>query len=216
MTKLTKKSSTTAEKKSMTQKVIGLGFVTVEARHGFLIEVPKGSGRGDFIRISEHRNVDLSNPETVVRKTTNEQDPSLRVLIDRERWLALAPAFWEEANRRLRANGLAISKFQKNPTEPIPVHPSLGKELCVLCWAVEDAQPELIPNALLNWEALAPEERWWLYTMTVATTGQALYRCAGWRKALRAAIAEHQFVKGDGMAPKSRRELLDHVQLTIF
>ena len=144
MTKLTKKSSTTAEKKSMTQKVIGLGFVTVEARHGFLIEVPKGSGRGDFIRISEHRNVDLSNPETVVRKTTNEQDPSLRVLIDRERWLALAPAFWEEANRRLRANGLAISKFQKNPTEPIPVHPSLGKELCVLCWAVEDAQPELI------------------------------------------------------------------------
>lgn len=27
-----------------------------------------------------------------------------------------------------------------------------------------------LTNALHNWEALAPEERWWLYTMTVATT----------------------------------------------
>jgi hypothetical protein len=32
--------------------------------------------------------------------------PSLRVIINRTRWLALAPAFWEETNRRLRANGM--------------------------------------------------------------------------------------------------------------
>ncbi len=66
-------------------------------------------------------------------------DPTLRVLIDRLRWLALAPAFWEEANRRLRANGLPSAKFQKNPAKPIPVQPSLAKELCILCWAVEEA-----------------------------------------------------------------------------
>jgi hypothetical protein len=83
--------------------------------------------------------------------------PSLRVVIDRTRWLALAPAFWEEANRRLRANGLPVAKFQKNPGKPVPVHPSLGKELCILCWAVEDASPDDIPNALHNWEALAPK-----------------------------------------------------------
>jgi len=69
-------------------------------------------------------------------------DLSLRVAINRTRWLALAPAFWDEANRRLRANGLPIAKFQKNPAKPVPVHPSLGKELCILCWAVEDASPE--------------------------------------------------------------------------
>jgi hypothetical protein len=138
------------------------------------------------------------------------------VLIDRSRWLALAPEFWEEANRRLRANGLPSSKFQKNPAKPIPVHPSLGKELCILCWAVEEAQPDLIPNALLNWQNLAPEERWWLYTMTVATTGQAtLHRALGWRKALRAAIAENPFIKGEGASPRSRRELLGHSQLTL-
>ena len=51
----------------------------------------------------------------------------LRVLIDRGRWLALAPGFWEEANQRLRANGLPAAKFLKNPSKPVPVHASLGK-----------------------------------------------------------------------------------------
>ena len=72
-----------------------------------------------------------------------------------------------------------------------------------------------IPNALRNWEALDPEERWWLYTMTVATTGQAMQKGLGWRKALRAAIADNPFVKGEGLSPKARRELLGHSQLSL-
>ena len=95
------------------------------------------------------------------------------------------------------------------------MHPSLGKELCVLCWAVEDATVDDIPNALRNWEALAPEERWWLYTMTVATTGQALQKGVGWRKALRAAFADTPFVKGEGISPKARRELLGRSRLAL-
>ncbi|MHB1201367.1 MAG: DUF3780 domain-containing protein [Polaromonas sp.] len=86
---------------------------------------------------------------------------------------------------------------------------------CILCWAVEDASPDDIPNALHNWKALAPEERWWLYTMTVATTGQAMQKGIGWRKALRAALADNPFVKGDGLSPKARRELLGHSQLSL-
>jgi hypothetical protein len=85
-------------------------------------------------------------------------------------------------------------------------------ELCILCWAVKGAPPDDIPNALRNGEALAPEERWWLYTVTVATTGQALQKGLGWRKALRAAIADHPFVKGKGRSPRARRELLGHSQ----
>ena len=68
---------------------------------------------------------------------------------------------------------------------------------------------------LRNWEALALEERWWLYTMTVATTGQALQKKVGLRKALLAAIADNPFIKGVGMSPKARRELLGHSQLTL-
>jgi hypothetical protein len=198
-----------------TRKIVGLGFLPDEARHGFLVTVPKGSGGTDLICITEHRGNDLNSLGECSTDTPSPSDPALRVVIDRTRWLALAPAFWEEANRRLRANGLSIAKFPKNPSKPVPVHPSLGKELCILCWAVEDAPPDDIPNALRNWEALAPEERWWLFTMTVATTGQAMQKGLGWRKALRAAIADNPFVKGEGLSPKARRELLGHSQLSL-
>jgi len=229
------RTATPKNRNGTTRKIAGLGFLPVEARHGFLIDVPKGTGRNDWIRIAEYRNVDLTQVEScdspqdekvganseleatsvIPEGGLRNKEPNLRVLIDRTRWLALAPAFYDEANRRLRANGLPAFKFQKNPSKPVPVHPSLGKELCILCWAVEEAPPEMIPNALMNWEALAPEERWWLYTMTVATTGQAMQRGVGWRKALRAALTENPFVKGEGSSPKSRRELLGHSQLTL-
>ena len=169
-----------------------------------------------MICISEHRGDGLGElGESDSLALPALSDPSLRVLIDRLRWSALAPAFWEEANRRLRANGLPSAKFQKNPAKPVPVHPSLGKELCILCWAVEEASPDDIPNAIRNWETLAPEERWWLYTMTVATTGQAMQKGIGWRKALRAALADNPFVKGEGLSPKARRELIGHSQLSL-
>ena len=197
------------------RKVVGLGFLPEEARYGFLIDIPKGARASDIICITEHRGDDLNHLGDRTVDAPSLGDASLRVIIDRTRWLALAPAFWEEANRRLRANGLPTWKFRKNPAKPVPVHPSLGKELCILSWAVEEAPPDDIPNALRNWEALAPEERWWLYTMTVATTGQAMQKGIGWRKALRAALADHPFVKGEGLSPKARRELLGHSQLSL-
>ncbi len=198
-----------------TRRSIGLGFLPDEARHGFLIDIPKGASQNELVSITEHRGNDLDHLGARSIEPPSPTDPGLRVLIDRNRWLALAPSFWEEANRRLRANGLPSNKFLKAPAKPIPIHPSLGKELCVLCWAVEEASPDDIPNALRNWEALAPEERWWLYTMTVATTGQAMQKGLGWRKALRAALADTPFVKGEGMSPRARRELLGHSQLAL-
>lgn len=197
------------------RKTLGLGYLPKEARHGFLIQVPKGSAHDDLINIAEYWGDELNTLGERSIDPTSTNDRSLRVLIDRGRWLALAPAFWDDANRRLRANGLATCRFVKAPAKPVPVHPSLGKELCILCWAVEEASPDDIPNAIHNWEALAPEERWWLYTMTVATTGQAMQKGIGWRKALRAALADNPFVKGEGLSPKSRRQLLGHSQLTL-
>ena len=207
----------TTKTKPKAPKAQGLGFLPSEARHGFLVEIPKGTSGTDLICISEHRGHDLDHLGTraLSHEAAVPSDPALRVMIDRSRWLALAPAFWEEANHRLRANGLPVSKFQKNPAKPVPIHPSLGKELCVLCWAVEEAPVADVPNAIRNWEALAPEERWWLYTMTVATTGQAMKKGVGWRKALRAALADNPFIKGEGTPPRVRRELLGHSQLSL-
>lgn len=201
--------------RSPQRRSIGLGYLPDEARHGFLIDIPKGTGQHDVVLVSEHREVDMENRSLDRQSATDMADPDLRVAIDRSRWNELAPAFYEEANRRLRANGLPILRYVKSPAKPVPVHPSLGKELCVLCWAVEDAPVEAIPNALLQWEALAPEERWWLYTITVATTGQAQNRGAGWRRALRHALAESPFVKSVALAARQRKEMLGHAQMAI-
>jgi hypothetical protein len=68
----------------------------------------------------------------------------------------------------------------------------LGKELVLLLWSIEDADPLLIPNAVRNWLGLSPEERWWLYMMTNAATGQAISgKNKGWRKAVRFALTEN-------------------------
>ena len=50
----------------------------------------------------------------------------------------------------------------------------------------------LISTAVRNWLGLVPEERWWLYTMTNASTGHAVNgRGKGWRKAVRFALTEN-------------------------
>jgi hypothetical protein len=51
--------------------------------------------------------------------------------------------------------------------------------------------------------------------MTVASTGQAMQKDVGWRKALRAAFADNPFVNGEGMSPKALREPLGHSQLAL-
>lgn len=68
----------------------------------------------------------------------------------------------------------------------------LGKELVLLAWAIEEADPALSSNAVANWLGLVPEERWWHYTQTAAATGRATAdRNRGWRKAVRFALTEN-------------------------
>ena len=62
--------------------------------------------------------------------------------------------------------------------------------MILLLWAIEDSDPSLIPTALRNWLGFSREERWWLFTMTNATTGHADDK-RGWRKAIRYAITEN-------------------------
>src|SRR6266852_6856445 len=73
-----------------------------------------------------------------------------------------------------------------------PLSRLFGKELVLLAWAIEDADPSLISVAVKNWLGLAPEEHWWLFTITNAATGHAITgRNKGWRKAVRYALTEN-------------------------
>ena len=71
-----------------------------------------------------------------------------------------------------------------------PVQRLLGKELTLLCWAIEDSDLKVIPTAIKNWQGLKAEERWWLYTMTNASTGEANTKY-WWLTAIRYALTEN-------------------------
>ncbi|HVR37290.1 MAG TPA: DUF3780 domain-containing protein [Methylomirabilota bacterium] len=125
-----------------------------------------------------------------------KDDNKIRVLLPVSKWEAIAEQVKAEFNQRLRKHGLRSGQWGRAET---PVSRLLGKELVLLAWAIEEADPALIPTALRNWAGLAPEERWWLYTMTNAATGHAITgRGKGWRKAVRFALTENPASGGEG------------------
>jgi hypothetical protein len=115
--------------------------------------------------------------------------PQTKVEISAYKWQCVAEDVRAEFNRRLRAAGLKASAWKSGENR---LAAYLGKELVLLLWAIEDADPSRISNAMANWQGLAPEERWWLYTTINAATGHASAgRGRGWRKAIGIAFTEN-------------------------
>jgi hypothetical protein len=124
----------------------------------------------------------------LVRTSAERVDGQLVCRLDRLKWNGIADALRAEFNARLKLWGHKPGRWK---TGANVVGRTLGKELVLLAWAIEDADPALIPVAIGNWHGLAPEERWWLYTMTAAATGGHTGRGRGWRKAVRYALTEN-------------------------
>ena len=170
-------------------EVLGFGFIPERTTHAFVVHFPSSRGRESEIAITEefHWTTEIRHLE---RRETGFNDPDLKVLLPVRIWSEIAEEARSEFNRRLIRHGVCTGKWPKSGMTP--VDRNLGKELVLLCWAVEDCDPVLIPNAVRNWVGLSPEERWWLYTMTDAATGQAIGgRNRGWRKAVRFALTEN-------------------------
>jgi len=121
----------------------------------------------------------------------------VRTRLGRSKWNAIADVVRAEFNTRLRKQGKRPGKWM---TGYNPVSRVLGKELTLLAWAIEDADPALVTTAIANWQGLMAEERWWLYTMTAAASGEYVTgRSVGWRKAVRFALTENPIpVRLDG------------------
>ncbi len=165
----------------------GFGFDPAESAAHFLVHIPAGSTLP--VDISEH----LSwNPERVAESVhlgMEREDGQVRCRLARAKWNEIAETLRAEFNVRLRKTGRKPGKWKSGFNA---VSRTLGKELALLTWAIEDADPALIGTAIANWQGLQPEERWWLYTMTAAATGNCVTgRNRGWRKAVRYALTEN-------------------------
>jgi hypothetical protein len=166
---------------SGTLKTIGFGHAPDQERHHFVVAIPRAQAAE--VMIYEVFERDLIGPELIAA--------NLRCRLDRNRWLKIVDAVEEEFNHRLRAAHMRATHFKAGDN---PVARLLGKELVLLAWAIEDADPSLALNAIQNWRGLAPEERWWLYTMTAAQTAHYTKHNVGWRKAVRYALTENPVV----------------------
>ena len=116
-------------------------------------------------------------------------------------WSAIADTARREFNDRLKAAKVTAGRWH---TGTNLVDRLLGKELCVLAWAAETASDEQLPIVCSKWAALRPEERWWLFAMTVAEAGLPEDSQRGWRRALFHALSDGNRPARRAKAPTSR------------
>lgn len=169
---------------------LGFGVPATSDPHHFKVVIPR-SNTGKVL-ISEYLGMQAS---------TDEQSVIDRVFLDRPRWTAIRSEVQRAFNARLNAHGLKACAWKVGDNV---VDRLLGKELCVLAWAVEGMDLEKIPVAVRNWLALRPEERWWLFGMAAMSTGGVGDGNRGWRLALRHALGD--VAQTDLLGPVARRE----------
>jgi hypothetical protein len=154
----------------------GFGVPATSDPHHFVVRIPRGNSAP--VLISEHLGMGAGAALEQVLD---------RILLERPRWSAIRAEVQRAFNARLKEHNLATGTWKVGDN---PVDRLLGKELCVLAWAVERLEPEKIRIAVRNWLALRPEERWWLFGMTAIATGGVQDADKGWRVALRYALGD--------------------------
>tara|TARA_R110002094_G_scaffold208489_1_gene179006 strand:+ start:4041 stop:5120 length:1080 start_codon:yes stop_codon:yes gene_type:complete len=170
------KAKTSTEQATAKHPTLGFGVPASSDPHHFKVIIPKAnSGK---IEIREHLGLQAQSEELSVID---------RVILDRPCWTAIRSEVQRAFNARLKSYGLKTSSWQVGENV---VDRLLGKELCVLAWAVEGMDIDNIPVAIRNWLALQPEERWWLFGMTAMSAGGIEDRDVGWRIALRHALGD--------------------------
>lgn len=157
-------------------QTLGFGVPATSDPHHFKVIIPK-TNRGQ-VQIIEYLGLQAQSDEFAVIE---------RVALDRPRWTAIRAEVQRAFNARLKSYGLETSSWKVGENV---VDRLLGKELCVLAWAIEGMEVDNISVAVRNWLALRPEERWWLFGMTAKSTGGIEDRDVGWRIALRHALGD--------------------------
>jgi len=162
----------------MKTKYFGFGYDPTESENHFYVVIPKE--KTAEVEVYERFHWD-EGEQKITKKDV------LKLRLSRHKWSKLSNDMAAEFNARLKKEKKPTCRFLAGET---PVEKLLGKEMMVLLWGVEYNDPAGIPTAIRNWKGLQPEERWWLYTMTNASTGKINDK-RGWRMALRYALCEN-------------------------
>ena len=172
--KASKKSAKKADK--VAHATQGFGVPLTAAPHHFVAIIPRGTQQP--VQIVEDLGMHFLSDESELLD---------RVVLPRAVWTEIASPVKRMFNERLKAHKLKPGQWKvgKNRVDRL-----LGKELCVLAWAIEDLEREKVGAALRNWLALRPEERWWLFGMTASTVGGLNDKGRGWRMALKYALGD--------------------------
>lgn len=150
--------------------------------HHFRVEIPAGATAS--VTVTE--DYGLSGGEGGVPYE------EVRVVLSRQAWAGISAVAKRDFNARLKGHKLPAGQWKVGSADTaVKVERLLGKELCVLAWAAETAQlKEEFSVISQKWASLRPEERWWLFSMTVAEAGRAEDTQRGWRRALYAALSD--------------------------
>ena len=183
-----------AYRETHVHQTLGFGVPATSDPHHFKVVIPKAnSGQ---VQISEHLGMQASSNEFAVLH---------RVVLERIRWTAIRSEVQRAFNARLKAYNLKSASWKVGDNL---IDRLLGKELCVLAWAVECMERERIPVAVRNWLALRPEERWWLFGMTAISTGGINDGNKGWRLALCHALGD--LTQSEPLQPHGHQEIIRH------
>ena len=180
-----------------TKTTIGFGVPNEMDPHHFTVDIP--AARTEPVVISEEFGLQGG--------TGGRPDSVVRCRLPRAAWGAIAEELKRVLNERLKEKKIATGRWVSGLNK---VERLLGRELCLLAWAVETASPEVIPSAVRSWVALRPDERWWLFSMAAATTGDAVDADVGWRKAIRIALTENP--SGEEQAPARAKRVKAKVE----
>jgi hypothetical protein len=161
---------------SEAEKTTGFGVPDTIDPHHFIVRIPRGSvGQ---IEIIERFGINAQS---------SEDEEILRCRLSRAAWAGIKEEVTRVLNDRLREKKLKTSRWSAGDNK---VERLLGRELCLLAWAVESARENDIPTACASWAGLKPEERWWLFRVCENAGGSADEADFGWRKAVRVAFTE--------------------------
>lgn len=156
------------------KKTRGFGVPNITGPHHFVVRVP--SGRNDPVTILE--NYGCNGP-------TVDSKPVERVIMTRDSWRTIAEPLKNYLNRRLKEKGFKVSRFSAGDNM---VERLLGHEICVLGWAIEDANEDEAREAFTRWASYRPEEMHWLYQQIVQDAGKPGNEARGWRLAIKQAL----------------------------